>query len=88
MAGMLSMAEMEAIEAAHGAEFDRLWLEGMIVHHEGAVAMAHAQQAQQLASGRRPYGLDVLIEDILVEQRAEISKMRAWLAEWGLASAP
>lgn len=88
MPGMLSMAEMEAIEAARGAEFDRLWLEGMIVHHEGAVAMAHAQQEQQLTSGRRPYGLDVLIEDILVEQRAEISKMRAWLADWGLASAP
>ncbi|HET8697049.1 MAG TPA: DUF305 domain-containing protein, partial [Gammaproteobacteria bacterium] len=30
MAGMLSTAEMRAIEAAHGAEFERLWLEGMI----------------------------------------------------------
>jgi uncharacterized protein (DUF305 family) len=88
MAGMLSTAQMDAIAAARGAEFERLWLQGMIFHHEGAIGMANAQQEQQLASGRRPYGLDVLIEDLLVEQRAEISKMRAWLAEWGLASAP
>ena len=88
MAGMLSTAQMDAIAAARAAEFERLWLQGMIFHHEGAIAMANAQQEQQLASGRRPYGLDVLIEDLLVEQRAEISKMRAWLAEWGLATAP
>jgi uncharacterized protein (DUF305 family) len=87
MAGMLSTAEMEALAAASGAEFERLWLEGMIFHHEGGIDMAHAQQRQQLETGRRPYGIDVLVQDILVEQRAEITKMRAWLAEWGLAGA-
>jgi uncharacterized protein (DUF305 family) len=87
MAGMLSSAEMAAIAAANGAEFERLWLEGMIVHHEGALAMARAQQQQQLESGRQPYGIAVLIEDLLVEQRAEITKMRAWLREWRLADA-
>ena len=80
MAGMLSTVQMAAIQAASSTEFERLWLEGMIYHHEGAIAMAHAQQEQQLASGRRPYGLDVLIEDLLVEQRAEITKMREWLS--------
>jgi uncharacterized protein (DUF305 family) len=87
MAGMLSTAEMDALAAASGAEFERLWLEGMIFHHEGGIDMAHAQQRQQLETGRRPYGIDVLVQDILVEQRAEITKMRAWLAEWGLAGA-
>lgn len=85
MAGMLSSAEMNALAAASGAEFERLWLEGMIYHHQGAIDMAHAQQRQQLANDHRPYGLAVLVEDILVEQRAEITKMRAWLGEWGLA---
>jgi uncharacterized protein (DUF305 family) len=85
MAGMLSSTEMKAIEAASGAEFEQLWLEGMIVHHEGAVAMARAQQQQQLEAKRQPYELATLVEDILIEQRAEIARMRGWLAEWGLA---
>ncbi len=88
MAGMLSSAQMEALAAARGAEFERLWLEGMIYHHQGAIDMAHAQQLQQLENGRRPFGLSVLVEDILVEQRAEITKMRAWLHQWGLARSP
>ena len=88
MAGMLSSAEMDALAEASGAEFERLWLEGMIYHHQGALDMSHAQQRQQLADGRRPYGLDVLVEEIIVEQRAEITTMRAWLDDWGLASEP
>jgi len=85
MAGMLSSAQMRALVQASGAEFERLWLEGMIYHHQGAIDMAEAQQAQQLESGRRPYGLAVLVEEIIVEQRGEITKMRDWLVEWGLA---
>ena len=84
MAGMLSTAEMDAIESAKGSDFERLWLEGMIRHHEGAVDMARAQQQQQLATGRQPYELATFVEDLLIEQRAEIVKMRGWLAEWGL----
>ena len=86
MAGMLSSSEMRALEESSGAEFERQWLEGMIFHHRGAIDMAEAQQAHQLATKRRPYGLGVLVEDIIVEQRAEIAKMRDWLAEWGLAA--
>jgi uncharacterized protein (DUF305 family) len=85
MAGMLSTAQMEALAAARGAEFERLWLEGMIFHHQGAIDMAHAQQRQQFENGRHPYGLSVLVENILVEQRVEITRMRAWLTQWGLA---
>ena len=83
MPGMLSSAEMDALAASSGAAFERLWLEGMIFHHEGALDMAKAQQRRQFESGRRPYGIDVLVEDILVEQLAEITRMRAWLGEWG-----
>lgn len=39
MAGMLSSEEMAALAAARGAEFDRLFLEGMIKHHRGALTM-------------------------------------------------
>lgn len=40
MDGMLTAAQMTALENASGAEFDRLYLEGMILHHEGAIDMA------------------------------------------------
>ena len=38
--GMLSDTEMEALKNAKGADFDRLYLEGMIQHHKGAIHMA------------------------------------------------
>jgi uncharacterized protein (DUF305 family) len=84
MEGMLSSTQMQALEAATLAEFERLWLEGMIYHHQGAIDMARAQQQRQLESGRQPFEISVLVEEILVEQQAEITKMHAWLGEWGL----
>src|SRR5262245_6318936 len=84
MHGMLSKAQMAAITAANGAEFERLWLEGMIYHHEGAMEMGRAQQQRDYESGRQPYGIETLVDDILVVQRGEITKMKNWLVQWGL----
>lgn len=39
MPGMLSPQQMEALRKARGAEFDRLFLTGMIQHHNGALVM-------------------------------------------------
>jgi len=41
MPGMLTPAQMTALRNAHGAEFDRLFLNGMIQHHTGALTMVH-----------------------------------------------
>lgn len=79
MEGMLSKAQMAALAAAKGKDFERLWLEGMIYHHEGAMKMGLAQQQRQFASGRQPYGIDMMVDDILVVQRGEITKMKGWL---------
>lgn len=87
MDGMLSSAQMQALAEASGAEFERLWLEGMIHHHQGAIDMAMAQQRHQRETGRRPWGIDVLVEEIILEQRAEIARMRAWLRDWDLTDA-
>ena len=84
MHGMLSKAQMAAITAASDAEFERLWLEGMIYHHEGAMEMGRAQQQRDFESGRQPYGIETLVDDILVVQRGEITKMKGWLVQWGL----
>jgi uncharacterized protein (DUF305 family) len=40
MDGMLSEDELNALREATGAEFDRLFLQGMIKHHQGAIEMA------------------------------------------------
>ena len=41
MPGMLSDAEMAALEKARGSQFDRLFLTGMIRHHRGAIDMVN-----------------------------------------------
>ncbi|MEP7243353.1 MAG: DUF305 domain-containing protein [Gammaproteobacteria bacterium] len=86
MSGMLSHVQMAALAAAKGAEFEKLWLQGMIYHHEGGLAMAREQQEQQFELGRQTYGIDVLVDDIIEVQRAEVAKMKNWLTQWGLGS--
>jgi uncharacterized protein (DUF305 family) len=87
MQGMLSRAQMVALAAASGAEFERLWLQGMIYHHRGALDMARAQQESQFTSGHPSFGVDVIADDIADVQRAEIQKLGSWLIQWGPASA-
>jgi uncharacterized protein (DUF305 family) len=43
MGGMMSEEDMQALEDAEGAEAGRLFLEQMIVHHEGAIEMAQTE---------------------------------------------
>ncbi len=85
MAGMLSKAQMLELAASRGAEFERLWLQGMIYHHQGAVDMSLAQQERDFQTHRDPYGIEVMVDDILSSQRAEIAKMQGWVTEWGLS---
>jgi uncharacterized protein (DUF305 family) len=87
MQGMLSRAEMRALQAANGADFERLWLQGMIRHHQGAVDMALAEQQRDFQSQRQPYGIAAMADDILAAQRAEIGMMKTWLTRWGLVDA-
>ncbi len=72
--GMLTEAELQELRDASGAEFDRLWLEGMLAHHEGAVTMAEAVLS---AGVHRP--TLTLAEEILRARQTEITRMRAML---------
>lgn len=74
--GMLSDDELAELEAADGAEASRLFLEGMIAHHEGAVAMAE----QEVADGSDPDAV-ALAESIVETQQAEIAEMETLLGE-------
>lgn len=73
-AGMLSAEQMSALEAASGAEFDRLFLEGMIQHHQGALDMADVE----LVDGQDTYALEIAA-DTAAGQGAEIDRMRGLL---------
>lgn len=75
MGGMLSEAEMDALEAADGVEAERLFLEGMIEHHEGAIAMAEQHQE----NGENAEALE-LTASIIESQTAEIELMQELLA--------
>lgn len=71
MAGMLSAEQLDALAAADGAEFDRLYLEGMIAHHEGAIAMSE----EALAAGEDERVRE-LAADIGAGQLGEIDRMQ------------
>ena len=74
MGGMLSDAEIATLAASTGVEFDRLFLEGMIGHHEGAIKMA-----QMILDSQNPE-VKALGEAIVSSQTAEIARMRDLLA--------
>jgi uncharacterized protein (DUF305 family) len=77
MPGMLTPEEMERLAAATGGEFDRLFLEGMIKHHGGALTMV------QDLFNTRGAGQEVEIfsfaSDVDADQRMEIERMGAML---------
>lgn len=75
MEGMVSDADMDRLRSATGPQFDQLFLELMIAHHEGAIAMTK----DPMANGADPE-LRTLLEDIVTAQTAEIEQMRALLA--------
>lgn len=77
MPGMLSPAQMAALRAASGAEFDLLFLSGMIQHHQGAIDMVDALLSQP-RSGQDPV-LSEFIGGIVADQSAEINRMQAML---------
>ena len=79
MPGMLTAAELEQLAKATGAGFDRLFLEYMIRHHEGALTMVKELfgtpgAAQETETYR-------FASDVEADQRAEIARMRALLAK-------
>jgi uncharacterized protein (DUF305 family) len=77
MPGMLTPDEMEHLAAATGAEFDRLFLEGMIKHHGGALTMvANLLSAPGAAQESEVFAF---ASDVEADQRMEIDRMSAML---------
>lgn len=73
--GMMSDQQMQQMGQAQGAAFDRMFLQQMTQHHEGAVQMARTE----LSSGTNPEA-KALAQRIIDAQQAEISEMKQLLS--------
>lgn len=77
MPGMLTPEQMEALRKAKGAEFDRLFLTGMIQHHKGALIMVK-DLFDSPGAGQDAEVFD-FATDVDTGQQAEIRIMQAML---------
>jgi uncharacterized protein (DUF305 family) len=82
MPGMLTPKQMEALKRAGGAEFDQLFLTGMIQHHNGALIMV--KQLFDTAGAGQDAELFNFATDVDSGQRAEIRIMQTMLGEKSL----
>ncbi len=74
MSGMVDDATMAKLASLNGAEFDTLWLQSMIGHHQGAIEMAKAE----IANGENVDAIG-LAKTIADAQQVEIDQMNQLL---------
>ena len=74
--GMMTSEDMAALSQASGTEFDSMWLQMMIAHHEGAVVMAEQVKAQSDNSD-----VTALADQVITAQKQEIDTMKQLLAQ-------
>jgi uncharacterized protein (DUF305 family) len=78
MPGMLTEAQMQALDQAAGPGFDRLFLKDMIQHHRGAVTMV--QQLFDTPGAARDETVFKFANDVSADQSTEIARMETMLA--------
>ena len=74
MEGMMTAEQMDAMAAMSGADFDQIWLQMMIAHHEGAVS-----QSQTVKANGSNADVLALADTIINAQQAEITEMQTLL---------
>ena len=79
MPGMLTDEELAALDRARGAEFDRLFLTGMIKHHQGAIDMVDVLFKSHGAA--QDETVFKFANDVQVDQAIEIDVMKEMLQE-------
>ncbi len=72
--GMADPATLTRLESLRGADFDRLWLQTMVSHHEGAIEMAKAE----IATGENVDAL-AMGRTMVSTQQAEVEQMNTML---------
>ncbi|MCP9272390.1 DUF305 domain-containing protein [Mycolicibacterium arenosum] len=76
MQGMVDTATMEKLQTLNGDAFDKLWLQSMIAHHEGAIVMADAELKDGASADAKR-----LAQQIVTAQQAEITSMKQMLGD-------
>jgi len=76
MPGMMTSDDMTKLGQVKGAAFDRLWLQMMIQHHQGAVEMAKTELQQGASNEARQ-----LAQQIIDTQQKEIATMNQLLSQ-------
>ena len=74
MEGMMTAEQMDSMAAMTGADFNQIWLQMMIAHHEGAVS-----QSQTVKANGSNADVLALADTIINAQQAEINEMQALL---------
>jgi uncharacterized protein (DUF305 family) len=74
MPGMVSAEDLDDLDAARGEDFERMWLQMMIEHHEGAIEMARDEKADGEYADARD-----LAAMIIETQQSEIDTMEGLL---------
>jgi len=74
--GMMSGEDLQSLEQAEGTDFQQMWLEMMIEHHEGAIEMADEERQ----NGEHPQAV-AMAQDIADAQAEEISTMKNLLGQ-------
>ncbi len=75
--GSMHMMDEQMIGDDTSKPFDQRFIEGMIIHHQGAIDMA--REAQQQAERQE---IQELATTIITDQQREIEQMEQWLREW------
>jgi hypothetical protein len=75
----MGMQQMESsLEGKTGDEFDKVFLEEMIAHHQGAVNMASV-----VLRSAKHNELKTFAQSIIDAQSKEIATMEQWIKDWG-----
>lgn len=74
MTGMMSAEDMDMLASLTGSEFDTMWMQMMIEHHEGAIAMA-----EEVKTAGQNTDVALLADQIIAAQTAEIAEMKGLL---------
>jgi uncharacterized protein (DUF305 family) len=74
MDGMMTAGQMDAMAAMTGSEFDQMWLEMMIAHHEGAIS-----QSDTVKTDGSNADVLALADQIITAQQGEITEMKSLL---------
>ena len=77
MPGMLTNEQMKLLVAARGSDFDKLFLRGMIQHHQGAITMV--QQLLATPGAAQDEAVFKFANNVNVDQSTEIHRMQQML---------